>query len=90
LARLIRSLHNAAVGFVPKAVWREHAYPLLPGEIVSHGDLGPHNTVYRDGRPVAFIDWDSARPNEALLELGQAAWWFVPLADDTYCATGPG
>jgi Phosphotransferase enzyme family len=64
VARLIRSLHDAAADFRPsQPVWREHAYPLLPGEIVCHGDLGPHNTVYRDGGPVAFIDWDGARPN---------------------------
>lgn len=85
-ARLIRSLHVAAAGFAPlQAVWKEYAHPLLPGEIVCHGDLGPHNTVYRDGRPVAFIDWDGARPNEPLLELGFAAWAYVPLADDAYC-----
>ena len=83
---LIRALHDAAVDFVPNdPVWREHPYPLLPGEIVCHGDLGPHNTVYRDGIPVAFIDWDVARPNDPLLEFGHAAWWFVPLADDSYC-----
>jgi hypothetical protein len=87
VGRLIRSLHEAAADFAPSdAVWREHAYPLLPGEIVCYGDLGPHNTVYHDGRPVAFIDWDGARPNEPLLEFGHAAWWYVPLADDTYCA----
>src|SRR5262249_8784144 len=38
--------------------------PPLPGEVVSHGDLGPWNTVYRDGAPVAFIDWDGAGPVE--------------------------
>jgi hypothetical protein len=87
VARLIRALHDAAADFRPsQPVWREHAYPRLPGEIVCHGDLGPHNTVYRDGGPVAFIDWDGARPNEPLLEFGHAAWWYVPLADDTYCA----
>lgn len=86
VGRLIRSLHEAAADFTPSdAVWREHAYPLLVGEIVCHGDLGPHNTVYRDGTPVAFIDWDGARPNEPLLEFGHAAWWYVPLADDAYC-----
>jgi len=85
-ARLIRSLHAAAADFAPvEAVWKEYAYPLLPGEIVCHGDLGPHNTVYRDCQPVAFIDWDGARPNEPLLELGFAAWAYVPLADDAYC-----
>jgi Phosphotransferase enzyme family len=84
--RLIRALHDAAAGFTPsEPVWREHAYPQLPGEIICHGDLGPHNTVYRDGLPVAFIDWDGARPNEALLELGHAAWSYVPLESDDFC-----
>ena len=87
VGRLIRSLHDAAADFVPDdPIWREHAYPPVGGEIVCHGDLGPHNTVYRDGEPVAFVDWDGARPDDPLLELGHAAWWFVPLADDAYCA----
>lgn len=85
-ARLIRALHEAAADFRPAdPVWREYDYPLLEGEIVCHGDLGPHNTVYRDGKPVAFIDWDGARPNQPLLEAAHAAWWYVPLADDAYC-----
>jgi thiamine kinase-like enzyme len=87
VGRLLRSLHDAAADFRPVGpVWREHAYPMLPSEIACHSDLGPHNTVYQDGWPVAFIDWDGARPNEPLLELGQAAWWHVPLMDDAYCA----
>jgi hypothetical protein len=86
-ARLIRELHDASADFQPAdPVWREHAYPMLPGEIVCHSDLGPHNTVHRDGLPVAFIDWDGARPNTPLLELGMAAWWHVPLMGDAYCA----
>jgi aminoglycoside phosphotransferase (APT) family kinase protein len=51
-----------------------------PGEIVSHGDLGPWNTVYRHGAPVGFIDWDAAQPVEPLADLAAAAWTFVPLA----------
>jgi hypothetical protein len=53
-------------------------------EIVCHGDIGPHNTVYRGGMPVAFIDWDAIRPNHPLVEFGNAAWHFVPLGDDPY------
>ena len=86
LGRVIRSLHDAAADFSPAdPAWREYACPALPGEIVCHGDLGPHNTVYCDGWPVGFIDWDGARPNEPLLELGFAAWSYVPLAGDAYC-----
>ena len=53
-------------------------------EIVCHGDVGPHNTVYRRGLPVAFIDWDMIRPNDPLVEFGNAAWHFVPLGNDAY------
>lgn len=82
---LIRGLHDAARDFVPAdPVWREYDRPFGAGEIVCHGDLGPHNTVYREGRPVAFIDWDGARPNLPELEAAQAAWWFVPLAAEEY------
>ncbi len=88
-ATLLRALHDASSSFVPPvgARWRQHDCPALArGEIVCHGDVGPHNTVYRDGRPVALIDWDSVRPNHPLVEFGNAAWHYVPLGDDAYFA----
>lgn len=84
-ARLLRRLHEASVSFVvpDNAVWRQHTCPALGSdEIVCHGDVGPHNTVYRDETPVAFIDWDQIRPNHPLVEFGNAAWHFVPLTND--------
>lgn len=80
-AELIRELHSAAAGFAPAITsYRFDPRPPQPGEIVSHGDLGPWNTVYRGGMPVAFIDWDSAGPVNPLADLAAAAWAFVPLA----------
>ncbi|TQL94581.1 phosphotransferase family enzyme [Actinoallomurus bryophytorum] len=80
-ARLIRRLHDVSRGFVPReAGYRFDPHPPGPAQVVSHGDLGPWNTVYRDGVPVAFIDWDAAGPVEPLVELASAAWAFVPLA----------
>jgi|HubBroStandDraft_1064217.scaffolds.fasta_scaffold08590_3 hypothetical protein len=80
-ARLLRGLHDAAAGFEPvRTGYRFHPHPPLPGEIVCHGDLGPWNTVYRDGIPVGFIDWDGAGPATPLADLAAAAWVFVPLA----------
>jgi aminoglycoside phosphotransferase (APT) family kinase protein len=80
-ARLVRRLHAAAAGFAPRHTrYRLHPHPPQPGELVSHGDLGPWNTVYRDGVPSAFIDWDGARPLDPLTDLAEAAWAFVPLA----------
>jgi len=80
-ARLIRALHDASASFRPAVTsYRFRAAPPKGGEIVSHGDLGPWNTVYRDGIPVAFIDWDAAQPVRPLDDLAGAAWTFVPLA----------
>jgi hypothetical protein len=81
VADLLRQLHAAASGFQPAITsYRNHPRPARAGEIISHGDLGPWNTVYRDGMPVAFIDWDSAGPISPLADLADAAWTFVPLA----------
>jgi Phosphotransferase enzyme family len=80
-AKLVRRLHQAATGFWPTVTsYRFNPYPPQAGEIISHGDLGPWNTVYRAGKPVAFIDWDAAGPIEPLTDLAEAAWTFVPLA----------
>jgi len=82
-AALVRDLHTAAAGFTPRVTdYRFHPHPPRDGELVTHGDLGPWNTVYRDGLPVAFIDWDSAEPAEPIVDLAAAAWAFVPLAPD--------
>ena len=80
-AKLIRNLHSAAAGFRPVITsYRFDPRPPQPGEVISHGDLGPWNTVYHGEIPVAFIDWDSAGPVDPLADLAAAAWTFVPLA----------
>lgn len=85
VGRLLRELHEAARGFRPVApVWREHDAPMAADEVVTHGDSGPWNVVYRGENPVALIDWDNARPQRPLLELAGAAWHFVPLGDDEH------
>lgn len=53
-------------------------------EIVSHGDAGPWNVVYRDGLPVAFIDWDGARPARPIDDLASVAWHFISLGPDDF------
>jgi hypothetical protein len=80
--RLIRRLHDAAAGFVPVLTgYRFRPHPPLPDEIICHGDLGPWNTVYRDGGPTGFIDWDGAGPAKPLTDLAAAAWVFVPIVE---------
>lgn len=69
--RILRELHDATEG-----------HPLASGrECVVHGDPGPFNAVFRDGLPVALIDWDSCGPGERLDDLGYMAWtWCVQSA----------
>jgi len=50
-------------------------------ECVIHGDPGPFNTIFQDGLPIAFIDWDSCRPGQRLEDLAYMAWtWCVQSA----------
>ena len=55
-AKLIRQLHSAAAGFRPVITsYRFDPRPPQPGEVISHGDLGPWNTVYRGEIPVPAV-----------------------------------
>ncbi len=47
--------------------------------VICHNEVGPYNTVYRGGRPVAFIDWDCAAPAPPERDIAYAMWRFVPL-----------
>lgn len=85
VAQLIRSLHDGLGSFVPPADrhWRPGSRA-PKGDLICHNDLSPANTIYRDGAPQAFIDWDFSRPSTAVWDLSYAVRTFVPLysADD--------
>lgn len=62
--RLLRAFHDASAGS-----------PLADGrETICHHDAGPNNFVFRDGLPVALIDFDFAAPGAALDDVAYAAW----------------
>ncbi|MEQ7006736.1 phosphotransferase [Actinopolymorpha sp. B17G11] len=87
--KLVRRFHDAVQGFrpPPDAVWRRtgSADESSGRLIICHHDLAPYNTIYRQGRPTAFIDWDLAGPAPALADVAHAAWSFVPLYPDEVC-----
>jgi Ser/Thr protein kinase RdoA (MazF antagonist) len=71
-AALIRSFHDAT------------ATSALRGdqEVISHGDLGPHNTVFRGEEAVGLIDFDEdLGPGRRLDDFAQAVWGFADLTD---------
>ena len=87
LARLIRTLHEASAGWVPPpgAVWGGTPASTGPvtgrAELVSHRDYYPGNVVFRDGLPVALIDFDLAMPTTRLYDIANALWYWAPLRD---------
>ena len=71
-AALIRRFHDATAGTALAG----------PAEVVCHGDLGPHNTVFAGERAMAIIDWDDGvRPGTRLTDLGHAVWCFAGIAE---------
>jgi Phosphotransferase enzyme family len=88
LAGLIRTLHEASAGWVPPsdAVWggtpaSARRQMTQHPELVSHRDYYPGNVVFRDGLPVALIDFDLAKPTTRLYDIANALWWWAPLRD---------
>jgi Phosphotransferase enzyme family len=89
LARLIRALHEASAGFAPPpgAVWggtpasAKNPVVVPAPELVSHRDYYPGNVVFRDGLPVALIDFDLAKPTTRLYDIANALWYWAPLRD---------
>jgi hypothetical protein len=87
IATAIGEYHQAVADFVPPAgsVWRCPDSRWAPGMILRHGDLGPWNMVWRDGRLAGIIDWDMAEPGFEIDDIAQIAWHCVPLARPQVC-----
>jgi len=69
-AVLIRSFHDATAASAFRA----------DQEVVCHGDLGPHNTVFRGERAVAIIDFeDDLGPGRRVDDFAQAVWGFADM-----------
>lgn len=62
-ALLFRAFHDATRGSTFAST----------ASVVCHNDFGPNNAVFRDERPVAMIDFDTAAAGEPLEDLGYTA-----------------
>jgi len=80
-AKMLRQYHEVVEGFEPgtDAEWRVGKLSKKPGQIIRHGDLGPWNTLWQGDTLTGLIDWDFAEPGEAITDLAQMAYYFVPL-----------
>ena len=84
VAALHRRYHDAVGSFDPPvgAEWNTTlAAGRGPGMVVGHNDLCVENVVCRDGRAVAFIDFDFAAPVDPLWDVAIALRHWVPIRD---------
>jgi phosphotransferase family enzyme len=83
-ARLLREYHDATRGFRPPdpCRWAFRDGPPELGEVVCHGDFGPWNVVWRDGRPVGLLDFDFAEPGDPVNDIAYALDYVAPFCDD--------
>lgn len=84
-AKMLRQYHDIVQHFMPPkdAQWRIGTMPLKPGQIIRHGDLGPWNMLWQNGKLTGLIDWDFAEPGERITDLAQMAYYFVPLRGES-------
>ncbi|MFD0850780.1 phosphotransferase [Actinomadura adrarensis] len=83
VGELLRSYHDAVVSYgVPDEGWDEQASRTdAEPELIGHCDVTPENVVFRDGRPIALIDFDLARPTTRLFDVVTSLRHWAPLAD---------
>lgn len=83
IAELLRGLHDASRVFDPRGLpWNDLLADPAGGTIVGHNDVEPSNVVFRDGRAVAFIDFEFAGPGRPIYDLAQLGRLCVPIESD--------
>jgi hypothetical protein len=88
IGRLLRRAHDAQAGFrhPTNPGWDTHVAGTDRGEVIGHLDLFWTNVVFRDGMPIALIDWELAAPVSRVLEVALAATYWAPLRTDAQLA----
>lgn len=77
---LLRELHDstASIATGKAATSRDSLDPSGVHEVICHGDAGPGNIVFRDGRAFALIDWEMAAPGRRSWDLATALRYWAP------------
>ena len=89
-ARLLRTIHDASVGWespTGASFGAPHVVSDSEPSVWCHGDFGPWNVVWRDGEAVGLIDWDFLHQAPPLDDVAYALRWFAPTRDDEMALT---
>jgi hypothetical protein len=82
VGRMLRRYHEAVSDYSGPTVWMKESRAPRSGEVICHGDFGPHNLIWRDEEIVGVVDWEWAHPGPAIDDLAFAAWMTIPLRPD--------
>ena len=86
----IHRVDPADLSFLPELgkVAADVPLPRRNRSVLLHGDFWPGNTLWKDGRLVAVIDWEDAAIGDPLADVGNArlelAWTLGPEAMDDF------
>jgi hypothetical protein len=82
--RLLRTVHDASVGWEPPpdAVFCAPPVESDSESVWCHGDVGPWNMVWDGDEAVGLIDWDFLHRAPRLDDVAYALRWFAPARDD--------
>jgi hypothetical protein len=82
LGALLRRFHDASASFDAGGVtgWSTSWSDPGGGPLICHNDIFPENVVFRDGLPVALIDFGEAAPGRPAWDLAITAEVWAPLS----------
>ncbi len=87
VAELLRRYHDAVADWQPDVppVWFDGQVGVGgPDQLVVHGDPGPWNLVWRDGRLVGLIDWEYATVGTRRTDIAYAIHYLAPFRNRSY------
>ena len=88
VGQLLRRYHDVVAAWRPpvEPVWFDGQRGTGDGaeHLVCHGDVGPWNLVWRDGRLVGLIDWEYATIGTRRTDIAYALHYLVPFRDRSY------
>ncbi len=78
VARLLRDFHQAMQGFDAGGFAVGELADPAGGDTFCHNDVCPENIVFRDGKPVALLDFDHGAPGRSLWDVARTVRMWAP------------
>ncbi len=80
LGKLLRSYHDATVGFTTSCASITNFSDEALHEVVCHNDAALYNIVFKEKLPIGIIDFDMAGPGPRLWDIAYTLYTAIPLA----------